>query len=112
MKFSYEGIGAWSATFAAQDVTEGQVVKLSASDTASPCAKGNPFIGVVISQHNGICGVQMGGLAEVPYSGSAPAVGKVSLTADGKGGVCTGESGEKYLVVSVDTVRSTCVIRL
>ena len=38
MKVSYEGIGAWSATFETADAREGQVVKLSAPRTVSPCA--------------------------------------------------------------------------
>lgn len=46
MKVSYEGIGAWSATFETADVREGQVVKLSAPRTVSPCAAGDAFCGV------------------------------------------------------------------
>ena len=46
MKVSYEGIGAWSATFETADAREGQVVKLSAPRTVSPCAAGDAFCGV------------------------------------------------------------------
>ena len=40
----------------------------------------------------GVCGVQLGGLAEVSYTGTVPGVGNIGLTADGSGGVFTQES--------------------
>ncbi len=112
MKFSYEGIGAWSATFACDDAEEGQVVKLSAADTAAPCASADAFCGVCISKRGAVCAVQLGGLAQVTYSGTAPAVGQAVLTADGKGGVCTAQSGQTCWVISVDAAAGTCVIKL
>ncbi len=112
MKFSYEKIGAWSATFATETAVEGQVVKMSADHTVAACSDNDVFCGVADVVRNGICGVQMSGMAEVCYSGSAPAVGNATLAADGKGGVCTASSGQTYLVVSVDTAKKTCVIKL
>ena len=70
MKVSYEGIGAWSATFETADAREGQVVKLSAPRTVSPCAAGDAFCGVAGPVRGGVCGVQLGGLAEVSYTGA------------------------------------------
>ena len=92
MKVSYEGIGAWSATLETADAREGQVVKLSAPRTVSPCAAG--------------------GLAEVSYTGTAPGVGNIGLTADGSGGVCAAESGAEYWVLAVDESAGRCVIKL
>ncbi len=112
MKFSYEKIGAWSATFATETAVEGQVVKMSADHTVAACASGDPFCGVADIVRNGICGVQMHGMAKVVYSGSTPAIGNAVLTADGKGGVCTASAGQTYLVVAVDTTNKTCVIKL
>ena len=112
MKFSYEGIGAWNATFACDGAEEGQVVKLSASDTAAPCDSADAFCGVCISVRGDVCAVQLGGLVQVAYSGAAPGVGETTLTADGEGGVCAAENGQTCLVVSVDTAAGTCVIRL
>ena len=113
MKLSYEGIGAWSATFSANDVAEGQVVKLSGSGAVTKCGSGDGFCGVACSVRGTVCGVQLSGLAEVAYSGSsAPAVGLTALTADGSGGVCAAENGQSYLVVSVDEAAGKCVIRL
>lgn len=39
MKLSYEGIGQWAATFAASDVAEGELVKISANGTVAACTK-------------------------------------------------------------------------
>lgn len=112
MKVSYEGIGAWSATFETADAREGQVVKLSAPRTVSPCAAGDAFCGVAGPVRGGVCGVQLGGLAEVSYTGTAPGVGNIGLTADGSGGVCAAESGAEYGVLAVDDSAGRCVIKL
>ena len=112
MNVSYEGIGAWSATFETADAREGQVVKLSAPRTVSLCTAGDAFCGVAGPVRGGVCGVQLGGLAEVPYSGTAPQAGTAVLAADGQGGVRTAESGRSYLVAAVDEAAGTCVIKL
>ena len=114
MKLSYEGIGAWCATFEVdpETVAEGQVVKIGASNTAAACSAADKFCGVVRSLRAGVCAVQLGGLAEVKFSGTAPAAGWATLTADGKGGVCTAESGQTCLVAAVDETAGTCVIKL
>ena len=112
MKLSYEGIGAWSATFAAKQDMSGQVVKITTADTVEPCADGNAFCGVAGPERNGVCAVQMSGFAEVPYTGSAPAVGKTTLSANGSGGVKADPSGAAFWVVSVDKTAEKCVIKL
>ena len=112
MKLSDEGIGAWSATFTTEDAAEGQVVKLSGSGAVSKCADGDGFCGVAGAVRGTVCGVQLGGLAEVPYSGTAPQAGTAVLAADGQGGVRTAESGRSYLVAAVDEAAGTCVIKL
>ena len=40
MKLSYEGIGQWAATFACDDLAEGELVKVSANGTVAACAAG------------------------------------------------------------------------
>ena len=66
--------------------------------------------------HDGeACTVQLGGLAEVEYSGTAPAVGYAELVADGTGGVSKlgdNQSGSAYLVLSVDSAAGKAVIKL
>ena len=85
MSISYEGIGEWCATF-------------------------------VCGAHDGkACTVQLGGLASVKYSGTAPAVGFSELVADGSGGVSKpgeNQSGSSYLVLSVDSAADKAVIKL
>lgn len=114
MDISFEGIGAWSATFLSDGAAEGQVVKLSAAHTVKNCAAGDAFCGVCGPVRQGVCAVQLGGLACVPYSGeTAPAVGMTALAADGSGGVCAAKTGgAAYLVTDVDEDRGVCVIKL
>ena len=113
MKRSYEGIGAWSATFTTEDAVEGQVVKMSGSGAVAKCSAGDAFCGVAGAAPGAVCGVQLGGLVEVSSTRpAAPAVGMAVLTADGSGGVCTAGSGQSYLVVSVDEAAGKCVIKL
>ena len=118
MSISYEGIGAWCATFAAgTGAEEGKVVKVSANGTVSKCAANDGFCGVVRAvAHDGkACTVQLGGLASVKYSGTAPAVGFSELMADGSGGVSKpgdNQNGSSYLVLSVDSAAGKAVIKL
>ena len=112
MSISYEGIGEWCATFVCGAVSEGDIVKVSANGTV-----GDGFCGVVRAvAHDGkACTVQLGGLASVKYSGTAPAVGFSELVADGSGGVSKpgeNQNGSSYLVLSVDSAANKAVIKL
>ena len=93
MKLSYEGIGQWAATFACDDLAEGELVKVSANGTVAACA------------------VALGGMVTagytVPAEGAAPALGWSGLSADGEGGVQADADGSTYLVVDVDTTAKT-----
>ena len=83
MSISYEGIGAWCATFAAgTGAEEGKVVKVSANGTVSKCAANDGFCGVVaaMGRDGKACSVQLSGLVRVPYSGET-ALGKSYLGA-------------------------------
>ncbi len=114
MSFSYEGIGVWCASFACEGLTEGEVVKMGGNNTAAACGEGDAFCGVVraVSHDAAACSVQLGGMATVGYSGTAPSAGFVKLAADGAGGVCASQNGESYLVVAVDSVGKTLTIKL
>ena len=105
MEISFEGIGQWAATFACgEDLTEGQVVKITGNGTVGTCADGDDFCGAAMAvDDDGICAVVMGGMVTVPCSGGAPALGWSCLSADGAGGVKAGSAGQKYRVVDVDT---------
>ena len=101
---SFEGIGQWSATFGCTDVQEGQVVKIIGSGEVGKCGNGEGFCGVVntVGRDGEACGVVLGGMVSVPYTGGAPALGRTGLSADGEGGVKADGAGEKYLVAAVD----------
>ena len=109
MKVSYEGIGQWAATFACGQVSEGEMVKVSA------CSDGDSFCGQVLSvgRDGSACAVALGGMVTAGYSGSsAPAVGWSGLAADGSGGVKASSAGRSYLVVDVDTSGKTVTFAL
>lgn len=131
-KYSYEGIGQWSATFACEKVAEGEVVKISDSGTVCGCKAGERFDGVAVSvgRDGAACAVALGGMVKAGYSGeSAPAAGRCTLAADGSGGVTVPEeetgqakaagdgtesaggaaapAGREYLVADVDKSAKT-----
>ena len=115
MKLSYEGIGQWAATFAASDVAEGELVKISANGTVAACTKGDPFCGMVLSagRDGEACTVALGGMVTAGYTGDAPALGWSGLSADSSGGVKKNDAaGRKYLVVDVDTDAETVTFAL
>lgn len=112
MKISFEAIGQQAVTFAAGSGAEaGKVCKVTDNGTVGGCASGDSFCGVVCHVGGGAAAVITAGFVELPYSGSAPAVGYGQLAADGNGGVSAGSgsagSGREYLIVSVDTEAQT-----
>ena len=110
MSISYEGIGAWCATFAAgTGAEEGKVVKASANGTVSKCAANDGFCGVVqsVSRDGEACTVALGGMVQAAYTGTAPALGWSGLSANGTGGVKADSVGHSYLVVDVDSTGGT-----
>lgn len=115
MKGSFEGIGQWAATFACQNVSAGQVVKVSGSGTVAACAAGEGFDGVALAvgRDGGACSVAMGGMVTAAYSGdTAPSAGWNALKADGRGGVSVTAGGREYLAVDVDAAAGTVTIVL
>ena len=114
MKLSYEGIGQWAATFAAGQVSEGEMVKVSGNGTVAACAAGDGFCGMVLSVSRGgdACAVALGGIVTAGYSGTAPALGWTGLAADGSGGVKALTTGRSYLVADVDEAAKTVTFAL
>ncbi len=94
MTFSYEGIGEWCATFGCGEVTEGAVVKMDGSGAVKACS------------------VQLGGMAKVSFTGTAPAAGYAKLAANGSGGVSVNNAGMSYLVVETDAENQVLTIKL
>lgn len=109
---SFEEIGAVTATFlATEDVTPGEVVKISANGQVDACAADEAFCGLALSNRKGFAGVQVKGFMTLPISGSV-SLGQVVLAADGTGKVKTATTGVTALVVSVDTDAGTAVVCL
>ena len=104
MKYGFEGIGCWSATFACgSGAAEGRMVKISGNGQVSACADGDSFAGMAdaVSRDGLACSVTLGGMVTALYTGAAPALGWTALAADGAGGV-KAAAGRSCLVVSVD----------
>lgn len=116
MSISYGGIGAWCATFACENMSEGALVKVSASGKVEACAENDDFCGAVlaVSRDGKSCTVQLSGLVTVPYSGeTVPALGYAALAADGAGGVkAVTTGGHSHLVLEQDTDAGTVTIML
>ena len=107
--YSYNGYNANNLTFAVSgDLTSNNPVKLSESEVVSMAGKNDVFCGVATTVRNGAASVQMGGYIELPFSGTAPAVGKNCLVADGNGGVSVSENGTDALIIKVDTANKIC----
>ena len=111
-KVSFEDIGAVIATFAQDGVKPGQVVKITANGEVGACSANDAFAGQAQSVRGGFAGVQVKGFLTLPITGSV-ALGRVSLAADGTGGVQTASTGGvPALVVSVDAAAKTAVVCL
>ena len=112
MNVSFDGIGDKPVTFLTSNATSGAVVKVSAAGTVALCSAGDAFDGVAVLVDGGYAGVLLNGFATLAYSGTAPAVGRAVLVADGAGGVKTAESGDTYLVVDKDAAAGTVTVKL
>jgi hypothetical protein len=109
MELSFMGYGEKAATFAAADgVTAGMPVKITADGTVGPCASGDLFCGVVLNARGGYAAVQLSGYVRLPYDGTAPAVGYQSLAAAASGKIEGNAAGRSLLVIDVDTAAKIC----
>ena len=108
MKVSFNGWKEHVATFETAAALEaGSVVKISGNGAVSACGDGDKFAGAVVSQRGDFAAVQLRGYAELPFTGTAPAVGFQTLCADGSGGVKTGSAGRELLVTYVNAGEKT-----
>ena len=88
----------------------GEPVTISAANTAKASAEGDNFAGILINQRNGCGAVQVEGYASVTYTGTAPALGRTNVCANGSGGIKTGTTGRTVLVLNVNEENSTAEI--
>ncbi len=107
MSVSFNGFNENTATFKAnKEIAGGAPVKMSESDTVTPCANGDKFCGFAINCDGGYAAVQLSGTVTAVYSGSAPEVGYANLASDGEG-VTVSDGGREYLVLAVDEAKKT-----
>lgn len=114
MELSFNGFGENAATFLAQDgVTVGMPVKMTANGTVGACAAGDNFCGVALGVRSGYAAVQLGGYTQLPYDGTAPAVGWQALNAAAGGKIQSAATGGRtLLVLDVDDAAKICGVIL
>ena len=114
MDICFDGVGQVAATFAVNGQVEpGMAVTLTDNGTVGLGKDGNALCGVALGRvRNGAAAVQIGGAAQVGWSGTVPVVGWQGLACDGHGGVKTAGDGMKWLVLAVDEDEKTAVIKL
>lgn len=113
MDICFEGVGQVAATFRVEgeNVRTGMAVSLTGDGTVGLGSDGDAVCGVLLgSVRGGAAAVQIGGVAQVDYSGTAPKVGWQELACDGNGGVKTKAGGAKCLVLAVD--EKSAVVKL
>lgn len=113
MFINFDDIGQVCVTFRGDpNTTVGAPCGLSRERTVELAGEGESFIGKVVSIRKQIANVVVKGFVTLPYSGTAPGVGYVSLAGDGAGAITVCDDGRAYLVVDVDTVNKTATILL
>ncbi|NLO46320.1 MAG: hypothetical protein GX107_07505 [Clostridiales bacterium] len=115
MSISFDGFKEKTLTFkaAAGFDTAGVPVIVSAGNTVNECGIGDSFCGISKSFRNGLAAVQLSGIVTIGYSGTAPSAGYNNLACNGAGKVSVAsEGGREYLIVDVNTTKSTVTFLL
>ena len=112
MSVSYEGIGCLTVTFPKIQAEVGHVCRLNLLGRVETCANGDKFFGVVQAVDDATAAVQVEGFVEVHFTGTTPARGYTKLSSDGNGGVKVDSAGMEYLVVRLNSEKSTIIIKL
>lgn len=89
-------------------ISAGTPVSMSSNATVTSTSSGDAFIGIAGSQRGNYIDVHLNGYVKSSYTGTAPTVGKVTLGANGSGGVkVVASGGTTCLVLNVDSTNST-----
>ena len=98
---NFNGFNRMMLTFiASEELESGKIVNVTANNTVSEVKSGN-FIGVVASASEDAASVVLTGFVEVPYVGTAPALG-ISKVAAADGGITADDNGRTVTVLFVD----------
>lgn len=94
-------------------IAAGSVVTINKGYTVSVPGNDEAFCGLCTGTSGTFASVVLRGIAEIPYSGTAPKVGYAKLSSDGNGNVKVDTAnGREYLILSVDTNTKTLEILL
>ena len=107
MSVAFYGTQEVVLSFEAGTVTAGYPVVISENNKVADAESGKAPAGIALHVRKDIAAVQVKGYAELPYIGTAPALGWANVAADGSGGVKTDAGGLSCLVVNVDTAAKT-----
>lgn len=102
MKVSLYGYDKSVATFFGENLSNGDIVKISDSFTVEKANAGDDFCGVVIHAEKGYVSVQTKGYVELPCAGLTD-LGYTNLESDGDKGVVEGSGSRQLLVVSLES---------
>lgn len=93
---------------------EGKAASITTGGLAKVGAADEHFRGVISNIEDDVITVQVRGLAEVAYTGTAPTVGQHNKLECGASGAVQidATNGRMFLVESVDTDAGTCVVDL
>lgn len=100
MKVSFEGIGSMTATFEADGVAAGDMVKVTANGKVAKCADSDVPVGVAQSIWGDVATVQIGGYVRVPCDGGLT-VGWQTVNVSGDKLKTAEEGGRGLMVVDV-----------
>lgn len=113
MNVSFEGVGRLAVTVPNENAVAGQLCKLNAEGMCARCQAGEHFVGLVEAVEGDSAALQIAGFATVKFTGSEPVVGFNKFISNGNGGVkYDASAGKEYLVVAVDSGRSTITLKL
>ena len=114
MDISIQGYDTKFVTMRADEgCNKGSAATITQNGTVGPCTSG-AFIGFIAGVVGDYALVQTSGAVSVPYSGTAPALGYITLKADANGGIAAlgeGESaGRAVTVVSAENGAATIIL--
>lgn len=104
MNISYNGYNTKYLTIYSEAVTLGSLVGFDANGNFVNAPSGKDFIGVAVSVHDGVVGVQESGYVEMPYENTIPTCGYCKLVSNGSNKVVVNSTAETkaYKVIKVD----------
>lgn len=113
MAVSFEGIGQLCLTLKTLGTVQpGDPCFITDNATVAACGEEESFFGIVDRVDEGLASVIVRGIVTIPYSGTAPNLGRDNLAPDGNGGLAQYSDASELTVISVDKVNQTVTILL